>query len=124
MNAYLWGAATSVSILAACVQGAVDSSATTAQGHRTSETHSSAPAQGLRLIVQFSAPAPVQDEALLQSLQDQTLARVRYLSSLSNDTHVYLFQPAPGQTQAQLLQRLGAMPSVVRTEIDLKTKLH
>lgn len=112
----------SVSMLTACVQGAADRSATTAQDSSASETRSSAPAQGLRLIVQFSTPAPAQDEALLQSLQSQTLARVRYLTSLSNDTHVYLFQPAPGQTQAQLLQRLGKMPSVVRTEIDFKTK--
>lgn len=124
MNAYLWGATAFVCALAACAQGGVDRPTTSAQSQRASDSLTTTPTPPLRVIVQFSPPTPMQDEALLQSLQAQTQAKVRFITAMSKDTHVYLFQPASGQTQAQLLQRLGAMPSVLRAELDLKAKPH
>lgn len=123
MNICYWVAMVAMCALAACAQDAGHSPAVPPPP----EVGQPLPNPGsppLRVIVQFSPSTPMQEEALLQSLQAQTQAKVRFITAVSEDTHVYLFQPASGQTQAQLLQRLGAMPSVLRAEIDLKAKPH
>ena len=49
-------------------------------------------------------------------------ARVRYLSAVSGDTHVYSVQLPPDQSAAPVLQRLGSLPTVTRVELDPKAK--
>lgn len=82
-----------------------------------------APAASLapvRIILQFKSPTAYQSDAVLHTLQTQTQAQVRYITSVSRDTHVYHFQPAAGHTYAQLLERLSSLPMVARVEIDQK----
>jgi hypoxanthine-guanine phosphoribosyltransferase len=83
---------------------------------------SAAPLPAVRVIVQFNQPVAFQSAYFLQKLQVQTQAQVHYLGGISQDTHVYGFQLQAGQTYAQLLQRLGAMPEVARVELDPKAK--
>ena len=77
----------------------------------------------VRVILQFNRPTDYQSEPWLNTLQAQTQAQVHYIAAVSNDTHVYRFQPAAGDTYAQLLQRLSALPEVLRVELDQKVKI-
>ncbi|MHB1248146.1 MAG: hypothetical protein ACYCZL_01855 [Polaromonas sp.] len=74
--------------------------------------------QSLRVIVKFRQTVPYRDDAFLQSIALQIQARVAYLGSVSPDTHVYRIEPQPGQSQADILQRLSEIPSVLRVETD------
>jgi hypothetical protein len=70
--------------------------------------------------VQFKGLLAFQDDAFLKRIQTQTQARAHYITAVFEDTHVYSFQPAMGQSYAQLLKRLRAMPEVARVEMDHK----
>jgi hypothetical protein len=72
----------------------------------------------LRVIVQFNQPVAFDDPAFLKTLQDQAQAKVRYLSAISGDTHVYSLQLPADQSAAPALQRLATLPSVTRVELD------
>lgn len=74
--------------------------------------------QALRVIVTFRWEAPYRDAAFLQAMARQTQARIAYISSVSLDTHVYRVEPRLGQSQADLLQSLSGIPSVLRVEVD------
>lgn len=74
--------------------------------------------QALRVIVKFRQTVPYRDAAFLQGIAQQIHARITYISSVSLDTHVYLIEPQPGQSQAELLRRLSDLPSVLRVEAD------
>ncbi len=74
--------------------------------------------QALRVIVKFRQTVPYRDDAFLQSIALQIQARIAYLGSVSPDTHVYRIEPLPGQSQADILQRLSEIPSVLRVETD------
>ncbi len=78
----------------------------------------------LRVIVQFNQPVAVKDPAFLKTLQDQAQARVRYIAAVSGDSHVYSLQLPADQNAAPVLQRLAALPSVTRVELDLSAKPH
>lgn len=73
----------------------------------------------LRIIVSFRDTVDFRSEAVLQMLQKHTQARrVAFVSSVHDNTHVYLFDAAHGQTQAQLLQALQKLPLIRYAEID------
>jgi hypothetical protein len=76
----------------------------------------------LRVMVQFNQPVAFNDPAFLKTLQDQAQARVRYLAAVSGDTHIYSVQLPGDQNAAPVLQRLAALPSVTRVELDRKAK--
>ena len=75
----------------------------------------------IRVILQLrSTSTAFASAAFLQQLQAQTGAPVHYLASVSNDTHVYSIAPKPGQTYAQIVERLRNMPAVSRVSLDQK----
>jgi len=78
--------------------------------------------QPVRVIVKFSQAVQYRSDVFLQDMQKRIKARVSYLSSVSHDTHVYQLEPQAGQGAAETLQRLGALPFVLRVEIDAKVK--
>ena len=114
------GVAVCVSCLLACAQSVPGNSPGSAVN--TNTPASMVPLPAVRVVVQFNPPVAFQSAYFLQKLQVQTQAQVRYLGGVSQDTHVYNFQPLAGQTYAQLLQRLSAMPEVARVELDQKAK--
>ncbi len=76
----------------------------------------------LRVIVQFKQTVAYADPAFVSTLQMQAKMPVQYIASVSADTHVYALQLPANQDPAVALQRLGALPSVARVEIDEKAK--
>ena len=78
--------------------------------------------QPVRVIVKFSRAVQYRSDVFLQDMQERTKARVSYLSSVSQDTHVYQLEPQAGQSAAETLQRLGALPFVLRVEMDIRVK--
>ena len=76
----------------------------------------------LRVMVQFNQPVAFNDPAFLRTLQDQAQARVRYIAAVSGDTHIYSVQLPGDQNATPVLQRLAALPSVTRVELDRKAK--
>ncbi len=76
----------------------------------------------VRVIVQFRQPVAFNDETLLKTLQTQAQAPVHYLAAVSSDTHVYGLQLAADQAPTAALQRLSALPSIARAELDGKVK--
>lgn len=76
----------------------------------------------VRVIVQFRQAAVPNDDALVKSLQAQAQAPVHYLTAVSADTHVYGVQLPADQAPTATLQRLGALPSVARAELDDKAR--
>jgi hypothetical protein len=76
----------------------------------------------VRVIVQFNQPVAFNDPAFLKTLQDQAQARVRYIAAVSGDTHVFSLQLPADQSAGPVLNRLAALPSVTRVELDQKAK--
>ncbi len=72
----------------------------------------------MRVIVKFRQTVPYRDAAFLQDIAQHIHGRIAYISSVSLDTHVYQVEPQPGQSQADILQSLAAIPSVLRVEAD------
>lgn len=78
----------------------------------------------LRVMVQFKESVAGDDANVLQVLQAQSGGPLRFLSSVSTDTHVYSLQLAANQDVAQALQRLATAPGVKRVERDQNVKAH
>ena len=78
--------------------------------------------QPVRVIVKFSQAVQYRSDVFLQDMQERIKARVSYLSSVSQDTHVYQLEPQAGQSAAETLRRLGALPFVLRVEMDARVK--
>lgn len=76
--------------------------------------------KALRAIVKFRQIVAYQDPAFVQSLSQQTQARVSYVSSISEDTHIYLIELIGMHDTAGALRRLGGSPSVLWVELDIK----
>lgn len=76
------------------------------------------PTQAARVIVEFKQAVPYRSEAFVAALGQAAQARLAYVASVSDDTHVYQVTPLAGQTLASALGRLNAQASVKRTEID------
>lgn len=76
----------------------------------------------VRVIVQFRHAMASNDDTLVKTLQAQAQAPVHYLTAVSADTHVYGVQLPADQAPTAILQRLGALPSVTRAELDDKAR--
>lgn len=76
--------------------------------------------KAVRAIVKFRQIVAYRDPAFVQSLSQQTQARVSYVSSISEDTHVYLIEPLGMHDTVGALTRLGRLPSVLWVELDRK----
>ena len=76
----------------------------------------------VRVIVQFKQAVASNDHTLVKALQTQAQAPVHYLTAVSADTHVYGVQLPADQAPTATLQRLGALPSVARVELDDKAR--
>ncbi len=76
----------------------------------------------VRVLVQFKQGVAPNDDALVKALQAQAQAPVHYLTAVSADTHVYGVQLPADQAPTTTLQRLGALPSVARAELDDKAR--
>jgi hypothetical protein len=76
----------------------------------------------LRVIVQFKENVAFADPAFVNTLQTQAKIPVQYIASVSADTHIYALQLPANQDPSAALQRLSALPSVARVEIDEKAK--
>nr|WP_295768193.1 hypothetical protein [Rhodoferax sp.] len=76
----------------------------------------------LRVVVQFKESVAFADPAFVNTLQTQAKMPVQYIASVSADTHIYALQLPANQDPTGALQRLGALPSVARVEIDEKVK--
>ncbi len=87
-------------------------------------TDPSATETSLRVIIQFKESVAGDDANVILSLQANSTGQVRFLSTVSSDTHVYSLSLAPGQDVAQALFRLAAAPGVKRVERDQAIKAH
>ena len=76
----------------------------------------------VRITVQFKQSVTFSDDAFVKTLEQQVQAPVRYLTAVSADTHVYAVQLPADQAPTTTLQRLGALPSVARVELDEKAR--
>ena len=113
--------------LVACAQATYDWSADTLPPPNLVDVtgrESPGSAAPVRVIVQFHTPIAGDDAPTMQALQAQAQSQMRYLSSVSTDTHVYSLQLPPSQDPARALQRLAAHPAVKRVERDLAVKAH
>lgn len=81
----------------------------------------------VRVVVQFSKTNANQTAATTQSFDDDTFVTtlqvhsqvpMHYIAAVSADTHVYGLELPGGQDPAAALQRLRALPSVARAELD------
>lgn len=78
----------------------------------------------LRVIVQFKGAVDYNSERLLKDLSRQAQAPVRYIASVSQDTHVYAIQLHPDQGSQSVLKSLSALPGVARVEEDGVVKIN
>ncbi|MEO7108496.1 MAG: hypothetical protein ABIZ09_19135 [Rhodoferax sp.] len=76
----------------------------------------------LRVIVQFKEAVPFADPAFVSTLQAQAQLPVQFIASVTSNSHVYALQLPVNQDPSAVLQRLRALPSVARVEIDEKEK--
>ena len=76
--------------------------------------------KAVRAIVKFRQIVAYRDPAFVQSLSQQIQARVSYVSSISEDTHVYLIEPLAVHDTAGAFRRLGSVPTVLWVELDRK----
>lgn len=74
--------------------------------------------QALRLIVKFRQAVPYRDKTFLQDIGLKINAHITYLSSVSEDTHVYQAIPQRGQSSADILRSLSGIPLVLQVEAD------
>lgn len=72
----------------------------------------------LRVIVQFMRAVDYNSERFLKDLSRQAKAPVRYIASVSQDTHVYAIELHPDQGSQGVLKSLSALPGVARVEED------
>jgi hypothetical protein len=87
----------------------------------------------VRVLVQFSNSNANQtattqsfdDDTFVTTLQVHAQVPMHYIAAVSADTHVYGLELYPTQDPAAAVQRLRALPSVARVELDTsKAKAH
>lgn len=87
----------------------------------------------LRVVVQFSntnanktaTTQSFDDDTFVTTLQVHSQVPMHYIAAVSADTHVYGLELPGGQDPAPAVQRLRALPSVARAELDdPKAKAH
>ncbi len=104
-------ATASVCVLTACAKGAPEWAANVPPPPDVNDsvgtTANSSGLATLRVIVQFNQPVAF---------------KVRYIAAVSGDTHIYSVQMPADQPTAPVLQRLAALPTITRVELDPKAK--
>jgi hypothetical protein len=78
----------------------------------------------LRVIVQFKGAAAPNSERLLKELSRQAQAPVRYMASVSPDTHVYAIELRQNQDPRSVLESLSSLSGVARVEEDGVVKIN
>lgn len=77
----------------------------------------------VRVVLQFNTTKLAFDEeAFVTSLQVQAQVPMHYVAAVAGDTHIYGLELPTAQSPAPALQRLTALPTVVRVELDSKAK--
>ncbi len=76
----------------------------------------------LRVIVQFNQPVAFREPAFVHTLEQQAQARMRYLTAVSGDTHVYSMELPADQNATPAIARLSALPNVTRVELDQRVR--
>ena len=77
----------------------------------------------VRAVLQFNTTQPAfNNDAFVTTLQVQAQVPMHYVAAVSADTHVYGLELPEAQDPATVLQRLKALPSVIRAELDSKAK--
>ncbi len=76
----------------------------------------------LRVIVQFNQPVAFRDAGFVRTLEQQAQARMRYLTAVSGDTHVYSMELPADQNATPAIARLSALPNVTRVELDQRVR--
>lgn len=105
-------------LIGACAPPASIPVKTSRSGGAPAATVASATEQPVRVIVKFSTTVAYRDPAFLQDLARQIQARLSYVASVSERTHVYLLVPLPGQPMADAITRLMHLPTVESVERD------
>jgi hypothetical protein len=104
--------------MSACSSSAVLATNPAPQNSPAPTSMNPADGQALRVIVKFKQTVPYRDAAFLRDISQRIHARMVYLSSVSLDTHVYQVEAQRGQSHADILRSLSAVPSVLRVEAD------
>ena len=77
----------------------------------------------VRVILQFNAVKQAfDDENFVTTLQVQAQVPMHYVAAVSADTHVYGLELPVAQSPSTAMQRLQALPSITRVELDNKAK--
>jgi len=77
----------------------------------------------VRVILQFNAVKQAfDDENFVTTLQVQAQVPMHYVAAVSEDTHVYGLELPVAQSPSTAMQRLQALPSITRVELDNKAK--
>jgi len=77
----------------------------------------------VRVILQFNAVKQAfDDENFVTTLQVQAQVPMHYVAAVSDDTHVYGLELPVAQSPSTAMQRLQALPSIIRVELDNKAK--
>jgi len=116
---YLIVGIASVFVMLACAQGTT--SALTAISPDPA-TGSQTAGQSVRVTVQFRQPVQYNSDSLLHDMEVRTRAQVRYIASVSENTHIYSIFPMAGTSKQEVLQRLRSMPQIAWAEIDSKAQ--
>lgn len=115
---HLWTLLTSLPLLAACTETLPVAAPNPAAPPAGKAASPLAEAQPLRVIVRFRTAVPYRDATYLRDMGQQVQAELRYVASVSPDTHVYLLQAQPGLGSADTLKRLASQPAVLWVERD------
>ena len=108
--------------LSACSQATLAADPLHPAQSRSSVSENPSRSQSLRVIVKFRKPVPYRELAFLQGMGEKIHAPVRYVSSVSPDTHVYQIDTQPGQSSVDILTLLGNVPEVLLVEADAVAK--
>ena len=78
----------------------------------------------VRVVLQFrtGTQQAFDDENFVTSLQVQAQVPMQYITSVSADTHVYGLELPANQSATPVVQKLQALPTVLRAEVDNKAK--
>lgn len=116
--AQLIAALVGLPLLCACGPAVPVHSEKSGQGIAQETTVQSAHEIPVRVIVKFRRAVPYRDPAFLQDITQQIQARLSYVASVSEDTHVYLLEPLAGHNSAEALKRLANLSTVLSVELD------
>lgn len=86
----------------------------------SAKSQSLAPLPAIRVIIQFQRGTVLDQAAFVGMLRARTQATGVYMTSVSNDTHVFALSPPLGESYGQMLLKVADLPQVARVEADQK----